>query len=398
LFIDKSGQTCSLKASRHTVAQQEVEVQPAIKMEDAHNNPNNSSAYSSLTNSNGDVRSSENGDGYTYANNSAEEIRRITNDYNATLKKATAQIKSLSRERTQLEAEYEKQLSTNEELANILEKTIRSKRRLEEDHEQVLKSNDELFAEAQRLNDEESIWIEDKETLDSELKHLRSEVEDLRRNESQREAGELIADKTLRQIEEMKSEKLELTNTITQLEIEHKKLTKELQRVEKERDNILNRKEMVTGENMQLIVEAEEFHQVKADLTNQLRSAQNCIRDLEKENANLKFEFDSKMVDQQAERYASLVEKNKNLTDWREQLIEKNRLLTEENRKYAERCANLEELLNEEETDINVVLDMITKVQMTPNSTNIKNGNNGTMVPNNGPTNQLISSKMRDFK
>ena len=69
-------------------------MQPAIKMEDAHNNPNNSSAYSSLTNSNGDVRSSENGDGYTYANNSAEEIRRITNDYNATLKKATAQIKS----------------------------------------------------------------------------------------------------------------------------------------------------------------------------------------------------------------------------------------------------------------------------------------------------------------
>ena len=81
-------------------------MQPAIKMEDAHNNPNNSSAYSSLTNSNGDVRSSENGDGYTYANNSAEEIRRITNDYNATLKKATAQIKSLSRERTQLGKEY----------------------------------------------------------------------------------------------------------------------------------------------------------------------------------------------------------------------------------------------------------------------------------------------------
>ena len=75
----------------------------------------------------------------------------------------------------------------------------------------------------------------------------------------------------------MKSEKLELTNTITQLEIEHKKLTKELQRVEKERDNILNRKEMVTGENMQLIVEAEEFHQVKADLTNQVITKGNSI-------------------------------------------------------------------------------------------------------------------------
>ena len=72
-----------------------------------------------------------------------------------------------------LEKEFEKQLSTNEELANILEKTIRAKRRLEEDHELVLKHNDELFGEAQRLNDEESIWIEDKETLDSELKQLR---------------------------------------------------------------------------------------------------------------------------------------------------------------------------------------------------------------------------------
>ena len=97
------------------------------------------------------------------------------------------------------------------------------------------------------------------------------------------------------------------------------------------------------------------------------------------------------MVNQDSERYASLVEKNKNLTDWREQLIEKNRLLTEENRKYAERCTNLEELLNEEETDINVVLDMITKVQMSPAT--INNGNGPT-----NPTNQLISSKLRDFK
>merc|ERR1712218_129810 len=167
---------------------------------------------------------------------------------------------------------------------------------------------------------------------------------------------------------EMKSEKTELTANLTQLEIDNKKLQKELQRVEKERENVLSRKEMVTGENMQLIMEAEEFHQVKADLTNQLRSGQNRIRDLEKENSNLKFEFDSKMIDQQAERYASLMEKNKNLSDWREQLIEKNRLLSEENRKLTERCSNLEELLNDEETDINVVLDMIGTMQSGPSS------------------------------
>jgi len=106
----------------------------------------NSSAYSSLTNSNGDVRNAED----VEYSNSAEEIRRIADDYNQTLKKATAQIKSLTRERAQLEAEFEKQLSTNEELANILEKTIRAKRRLEEEHDLVLKHNDELFGEAQR--------------------------------------------------------------------------------------------------------------------------------------------------------------------------------------------------------------------------------------------------------
>ena len=101
----------------------------------------------------------------------------------------------------------------------------------------------------------------------------------------------------------------------------------------------------------------------------------------------MKFEYDSKIVDAQAERYAALVEKNKNLTDWREQLIEKNRILTEDNRKLTERCTNLEELLNEEETDINVVLEMIRSMQMSPN----KSSGNGQ---------QLITSasKMRDFK
>ena len=169
----------------------------------------------------------------------------------------------------------------------------------------------------------------------------------------------------------MKAEKSDLTTNLTQLEIENKKLSKELQRVEKERDNVLSRKEMVSGENMQLIMEAEQSHQIKADLSNQLRTAQNRVRDLEKENSNMKFEYENKMIDQQAERYASLVEKNKNLTDWREQLIEKNRLLTEENRKLAERCSNLEELLNEEETDINVVLGKITRYKHEKHSVEI---------------------------
>lgn len=351
-------------------------------MDDPHGTAN-SSAYSSLANSNGDVRTDASASPDIPASTgttsilqslpaskmqgvevtSAEEIRRIIDDYNQTLAKATAKIKSLTKERNNLEVDYEKLMTLNEGIATDLEKTVRYKRRLEEEHEAVLKANDELFEEAQRLNDEESVWIEDKETLEAELKRLRSEVEDLRRNEAEREAGERLADKTIRQMDELKAEKDELADTVTKLEIDSKKLSKELQRVEKEKDNILSRKEMVTGENMQLIMEAEEFHAVKADLTNQLRTAQNRIRELQKENSSIKFEYDSKMVDDQADRYAALVEKNKNLSDWREQLIEKNRVLTDENKKLAQRCTHLEELLSEEETDINVVLDMIKTVQ-----------------------------------
>jgi len=324
--------------------------------------PHHSSAYSSLANSNGDVSSSPTGN--KMQETSAEEIRRIIDDYNLTLKKATKQIKSLTKERNDLETEYEKLLTLNEGIASDLEKTLRYKRRLEEEHEAVLKANDELFQEAQRLSDEESIWIEDKETLESEVKKLKSENETLKKNEAEREAGELLADKTIRQMDELRMQKEELNEMLTKLEIENKKLSKELGRIEKERDNILSRKETVSGENMQLIMEAEEFHTIKVDLSNQLRNAQNKIRELEKENSGMKFEFESKILDQNAEKYAALVEKNKNLSDWREQLIEKNRILAEENRKLTERCANLEELLSEEETDINVVLEMIKTMQV----------------------------------
>ena len=211
-------------------------------MDDPHGTAN-SSAYSSLANSNGDVRTDASASPDIPASTgttsilpaskmqgvevtSAEEIRRIIDDYNQTLAKATAKIKSLTKERNNLEVDYEKLMTLNEGIATDLEKTVRYKRRLEEEHEAVLKANDELFEEAQRLNDEESVWIEDKETLEAELKRLRSEVEDLRRNEAEREAGERLADKTIRQMDELKAEKDELADTVTKLEIDSKKLSK----------------------------------------------------------------------------------------------------------------------------------------------------------------------------
>ena len=62
-------------------------------------------------------------------------------------------------------------------------------------------------------------------------------------------------------------------------------------------------------------------------------------------------------------RYEDLVERNKNLTEWREQLIGKNKSLAEENEKLKAKCQNLEDLLHEEETDINDVLELIKNLQ-----------------------------------
>ena len=145
-------------------------------------------------------------------------------------------------------------------------------------------------------------FTEERENLLADSKRLKDEVEHLRDNEAKREAGEILADKTAREMEALKQEKTDLSSLITKMEIENKKVTKDLQKAEKERDNVLARKEMVAGENMQLIVEAEAFHEVKSDLNNQLRSAQARVRELEKENHQMKFDFDSKMVDQQAVR------------------------------------------------------------------------------------------------
>ena len=67
-------------------------------------------------------------------------------------------------------------------------------------------------------------------------------------------------------------------------------------------------------------------------------------------------------------RYEDLVERNKNLTEWREQLIGKNKSLAEENEKLKAKCQNLEDLLHEEETDINDVLELIKNMQQgSPN-------------------------------
>ena len=66
--------------------------------------------------------SSRNGGGNA---NTSMEIRTIIDDYNATLKRATKEIKALTTEKKKLEKEYEKLLTINETLAADLENTLR---------------------------------------------------------------------------------------------------------------------------------------------------------------------------------------------------------------------------------------------------------------------------------
>ena len=45
-------------------------------------------------------------------------------------------------------------------------------------------------------------------------------------------------------------------------------------------------------------------------------------------------------------------------------MVAKNRCLQEENAKLTAKCSHLEDLLNEEETDINDILELIKKMQV----------------------------------
>ena len=142
---------------------------------------------------------------------------------------------------------------------------------------------------------------------------------------------------------------------------------------------------------MQMILEAQELNKVKSDMGAELQDARSKYKELERENNRLKIKLDegSSRSPVSEEKVAKMVEQNKNLTMWREQLIEKNQSLVEENKKLHDKCANLEELLNEEETDINDVLELIRTMQMSA-----KTGSNP-----GGPISPMsaIGKKLRDM-
>jgi len=320
------------------------------------------------------------------------EIRTIIEDYNATLRRATKEIKGLTREKSKLEVEYEKLLTINETLANDLELAIRQKKNMNEEQEKILKANEELYDEAQRLNNEEADWLAEKEELQDKATELSKNLEDL---DTKQCVSEAIAAKQTKVAEKYKNAcENEHIPIISKMEAENIHLQKCLAEIQEEHDIVLSRKERAAGENMQLILESEEFAKKKAELSYEVKDWKVKHKELERENSRLKIQLDMSMTPSksatsvQEEKYAKLAEQNKNLTEWREQLITKNAVLTEENTKLRSKCTGLEELLQEEETDINDVLEIIKTMQKT-----------GALPPGSGPISPMsaIGAKLREL-
>ncbi len=190
------------------------------------------------------------------------------------------------------------------------------------------------------------------------------------------------------------------------LEEKVKQLTESLRRADSDRESLQRRKEGVSGENLQLIAEAKqqerEFRSKVAGVQAQLQRSEDRCRKLEKENTRLRASKERSKspsprpapppqvvitAPQEVDkRLEDLLEKNKNLTEWREQLIEKNRLQAEENAKLRMKCQALEDLMNDEVTDINDVLELIRGLQM-------QGGLGGMPAAGMGPI-----SKFRDLR
>ncbi|XP_040566542.1 uncharacterized protein [Lepeophtheirus salmonis] len=347
------------------------------------------------------------------ASKQAEEIRIITDNFQDLLKRATKEITKLTSEKRRLEKEYERLLSINEEIADDLGRVLERERSLSSENKAVLKANDELYKEAQRLSDEEErwfvqkeAWLNDRKRLEEELKSSKYDIEELENSYREKELERLgrplpsdeeedkeDASEVIQSLREENARLLELYQSSSH---EKEDLIREISRLTIENESILSRREIVSGENMQLMLEVESLNKGIANLKDDVKNSNDRVRLLEKDNKELSSKLkvekasrtDARLADRAAERAVELASKNRDLLEWRNQLNDKNMALVTENAKLKSKCANLEDLLNEESADINEVLELIKNLQLQAS-------NHSCALPQSaiGPI-----AKFRDFK
>jgi len=243
--------------------------------------------------------------------------------------------------------------------------------------------NDRLLQERERekANNSRS-YTELKQEFEGEVTRLKASISCLQ--------AELEVELTAREEAEAEAEKLasETDKLEEQVEETRKEAREQVRQVKSSLDTKLaqleKRAEKLAAENFELTMDNEE-------MSKKMKVTQESLRKMEREvgqaqvekewlisqqkNAAGTSEKASELAAQLDQTKTELREektKVKNLADWKSQLADKNKELKDENQRLVMRVENLEHLLNEEATDINEMLKVISNIQTGKEGIDIK--------------------------
>ena len=129
--------------------------------------------------------------------------------------------------------------------------------------------------------------------MQAKAKELSEKIEEL---DTKQCVSEAIEAKQTKLAEKYKNEiENKHIPALSKLEAENIHLQKCLNELQEEHDIVLSRKEKAAGENMQLIMESEEYSKKKAELTHEVKEWKAKHKELERENGRLKIQLDMSM-------------------------------------------------------------------------------------------------------
>ncbi len=328
---------------------------------------------------------------------SIAQMRDITDNYNSLLQRATSEIRTLAGEKSDLQAQCEKVMVVNEELVGDIRRALQREAALKKENESMLRANGELFEEAQRLSYEEEKWQSERKRYQAEVQSLRSQLSSLQSKAGQQTSGrEEESPVELAKLVRLGQFHTEEVQKKKQMEEAQSKLQKHMSQLqakveELEKDRRKSPSPPLPPPPPPVGEDGEEdpdqgsrsralYHRT-VSLHTQVKKLQERCRELERENGKLKSAglsaADADLAEQQAARYEKLLEKNRALSEQMERVQAGNRALEADSDRLKRKCQNLEELLCEEEADINEVLELIKRMQVTSSSS----PNLGPMCP-----------------
>jgi len=141
----------------------------------------------------------------------AKEVRSLSSNYEALLQQATLTIRSLTKEKARLEAEQDRLLNVNIELAGEVKRLLDSQKESRAEQEGLLAANEELAGEVTRLYGEQEVWEGEQQQYQEREARLADSVRMLsadnarlclEKEEVEREQGRTSQELRTRQMEE----------------------------------------------------------------------------------------------------------------------------------------------------------------------------------------------------